>query len=101
MPSNPTTPTGYSMLSSCPYEVNETSGAFYPYFFNYSYSKMSSASDCAEQCTSDKLSPTCNAFAWDSDNKVCYTQSGTASDTGSLSIDITNTNSSIYCYSKN
>jgi hypothetical protein len=111
----PTTPSGYSLYSSCPILIsnsnsmntisnevvtisNEPSGGTYPYYFNYSSSGMKSESDCAKQCTDDKSSPTCNAFAWDSVNKVCYTQSGTASDNGSLNIN--NTNTSVFCYQK-
>lgn len=101
----PTTPSGYSLWSSCPILINNSDntiegGGLYPYFFNYSSSTMKSESDCAKQCTNDNKSPTCNAFAWDSVNKVCYTQSGTASDHGSLTIDNTN-NTSVFCYWKN
>lgn len=51
--------------------------------------------ECADKCT--KLTnPTCKAFALDSLNS-CYTQSGTTSDTKTVTI---SDNNPFYCFTK-
>ena len=54
------------------YEISCSS----PYYYNYSSKSMNGPQDCANQCDQeDTTKQTCYAFAWDSTNNVCYTQS--------------------------